>query len=280
MKKNEYSFGSRISINACGSGGEVLKCRRISDGIEFAVKRISKLLSRENHSQILVLQHLDHRNIIKLIDWFEDADKLYIVMELAGGGDLCDRIMQQGRMAEKNAVLAFAQILSAIGYMHSCNIMHCDIKPDNILYMSHDRVEIKVCDFGYAQPIKHSCQTLKHHGTMAYSAPEVIDGRPFDAKADMWSLGVLLYTMLAGFAPFGQRRSAVQTDRIRKGELNFNHEVFHDVSPDAMDLIRRLVVVAPQQRLSAEEALRHRWIVNNANVEEGLFDRVGENWRR
>ena len=111
----------------------MLKCRRISDGIEFAVKRVSKTQSFENEDQIYVMQQLNHRSIIKLIDWFEDSDNVYIVMELASGGDLCDRIMQRGGMAEKDAAFTFMQILSAIGYMHSCNMMHCDIKPDNIL---------------------------------------------------------------------------------------------------------------------------------------------------
>ena len=252
----------------------MLKCRRISDGIEFAVKRVSKTQSFENEDQIYVMQQLNHRSIIKLIDWFEDSDNVYIVMELASGGDLCDRIMQRGGMAEKDAALTFMQILSAIGYMHSCNIMHCDIKPDNILYEAYNCDEVKICDFGYAQPIERSCQVFKSPGNVSFSAPEVIDGRPFDAKADMWSLGVLPNTMLAGFPPFGQGNSAKHTDRIRKGELNFNHEVFHDVSPDAMDLIRRLVVAAPQQRLSAEEALRHRWIMNSVMTEGGVLDVV------
>ena len=111
---------------------------------------------------------------------------------------------------------------------------------------------------------------------MSFSAPEVIDGRPFDAKADMWSLGVLPNTMLAGFPPFGQGNSAKHTDRIRKGELNFNREVFCDVSPCALDLIRRLVAAAPKRRLSAdsEEAPRHRRIMDSVMTEGGVLDVV------
>jgi serine/threonine protein kinase len=272
-----YDVGARLTENARGSGGEVLKCLRISDGLEFALKRISRHRSHEDISQVIILNRLDHRNIIKIVDWFEDFDHLHIVMELAKGGDLCERIISRKRISECDAVVVFGQLLSAVGYIHRANIIHCDIKPENILFMSPDGGDIKLCDFGFAQVVDHGCKVLKHHGTATYSAPEIIDGRSFDAKADMWSLGVLLYAMLAGFAPFGQRNGARQTERIRKGELDFNHEVFRDVSADAVDLIRRLVVVEPSKRLSAEEALRHRWIARSVLVEDGGVYFVADN---
>ena len=219
-----------------------------------------------------------------MLDWFEDSDHLYIVMELAKGGDMYDRISitSKGKMSEKDAAASFSQVLSAIHHMHDKHVMHCDIKPENILYMSPEEDLVKVADFGFAQLLDHGCYMLKYQGTLTYTAPEVIDGQVYDSKADMWSLGVLLYSMLAGFAPFGQREPQSRVvNRIRACQLNFNYEVFRAVSPDAVDLIQKLVVPSPQQRLSAAEALQHPWIVNNGGLRaEGCnadIDALAEN---
>ncbi len=196
-----------------------------------------------------------------MVDWFEDIDNIYIVMELATDGDLFDKIIKTGRLPEKEAVIAFSQILLAVQHMHGKNVIHCDIKPENILCMSPDEDTVKVADFGFAQLADQGCQILKHQGTLSYCSPEVLEGKAYDSKADMWSLGVLLYTMLAGFSPFGQRLPRSHfLQKIRQCELSFRHDVFRAVSADAQDLIRRLVVVSPQDRLSAADALRHPWV--------------------
>ena len=266
MLTSIYKVGGPISANARGCCGQILKCTRTTDALEFAVKRVSKNNSYEGNSQITTMKLLDNEHIMKMVDCFEDSDYFYIVMEIAKGGDLFERIVSKGWLRDKEAVNIFAQILTAVSHMHNRNIMHCDIKPENILLMSPSGNDVKLCDFGFAQTINNDCSTLEHCGTPTYTAPEVLDGFAFDAKADMWSLGVLLYAMLSGRAPFGQQRSPKLARRIRMGELNFNDVVFRDVSADAIDLIRRLVVVEPSKRLSAEEALRHPWVAGR--VEE------------
>ena len=261
-----YEVGGRISENSCGSGGEILRGKRQCDGKEIAIKKIAKRTSIEGKSQISAWERLQHQNIVEMIDWFEDLDHIFIVMELANGGDMYDRIIKKcnGKMPEKDALAAFTQILAGVRHMHSKNVIHCDIKPENILCMSPDDDVIKLADFGFAQVLDEGFHILKYQGTLTYTAPEVIDGREYDSKADMWSLGVLLYSMLAGFAPFGQREARSRLiSKIRQCQLNFSYEVFRTVSPEAQDLIRKLVVASPQQRLSAAEALRHPWIVNN-----------------
>ncbi len=261
-----YEVGSRLGENTCGSGGEILHSRRTADGAEFAVKKIAKLGSWEGKSQVMILQRLNQRNIVEMVDWFEDADHLFIVMELARGGDLFDKISNVGRMSEHQAANIFSQILMAIRHMHTKNVIHCDIKPENILCMSLDEdvPVIKIADFGFAQLADQGCQVMRHQGTLTYSSPEIVDGKAYDSKTDMWSLGVLLYSMLAGFAPFGQHESrSRQMSKIRQCQLNFNYQAFRSVSGDAIDLIRKLIVASPQQRLSAADALRHPWVVNN-----------------
>ena len=272
-----YDVHTRIGENCCGSGGEILKCKRLCDGQDFAVKKIAKRTSLEGKGQLSIWQMLQHRNIIEMKDWFEDVDSLFIVMELAEGGDMYDRIVKSKKMAEKDAVIAFSQILSAVNHMHSRNVVHCDLKPENILCMTNDDDTVKLCDFGFSQQIDNSSQMLKYQGTLTYTAPEVIDGRMYDSKADMWSLGVLLYSMLAGFAPFGQGESRSKIiAKIRQCNLNFNYDAFRGVSEEAMDLIRKLVIPTPHQRLSAAEALKHPWISKNV-ISDDRMDSLAEN---
>ncbi len=197
-----------------------------------------------------------------MIDWFEDEEHIFIIMELATGGDLFDKIIQEEGISETDAVNVFYQILQAVLHIHSQNMIHCDIKPENILCMSPVCDTVKVIDFGFAQEEEEDdFNFLEHKGTIFYCAPEVLEGNDFDSKADMWSLGVLLYSMLAGFHPFGQQHPRGRFLRkIRQCQLDFRHEAFSAVSDDAQDLIRRLVVVSPQDRLSAADALRHPWV--------------------
>ena len=261
-----------LGSNSAGSGGQILRCSRHCDGVEFAVKKIVKNLSAEGKSQISALQRLDHANIIKMVDWFEDDEHIFIVMELAAGGDLCDKIVNSGTFSEKVTTAIFCQILLAVNYIHSKGIVHCDIKPENILCMSSDDdATVKVTDFGFAQNDEGKDRhILQPRGTMTYCAPEVLGGEAFDSKADMWSLGVLLYCMLAGKAPFGQNQPRSQLLRkALKCQLDFSHDVFSAVSADAQDLIRRLVVVSPQDRLSAADALRHPWVAGGEGVGAG-----------
>mmetsp|Transcript_89181 Transcript_89181/g.238101 ORF Transcript_89181/g.238101 Transcript_89181/m.238101 type:complete len:338 (-) Transcript_89181:67-1080(-) len=260
-----YDIGSQLSEHAHGSGGEILHCTRRSDGVDLAVKRIFKRKSWEGRSQISAMQRLDHRNIVQLADWFEDEDHIFVVMELAKGGDLFEKIAQSSRLTEAEAGSAFRQILLAVQHMHAKGVVHCDLKPENILYSSPAHDTIKIADFGFAQLTDQS-SSLAHQGTVSYAAPEILDEKPFDASADMWSLGVLLYAMMTGFAPFGQSptRHSRAADRIRRAQLNFKYPVFSSISGEAVDLIQRLVVVSPSQRLTAEEALRHPWVAKHA----------------
>jgi serine/threonine protein kinase len=268
-----YEVGCLLGSNSFGSGGQILKCRRHRDGVEFAVKKIIKNLSYEGRSQISALQRLDHANIIKMIDWFEDDEHIYIIMELATGGDLFDKIVNTGRLSEKYTTSTFSQILLAVNYIHNKGIVHCDIKPENILCMSPDGDTVKVTDFGFAHDDDEDGHILEHRGTITYCAPEILEGKAYDSKADMWSLGVLLYCMLAGFAPFGQGLPPLLLLRkVRQCQLDFRHEVFSSVSEDAQDLIRRLMVVSPEDRLSAADALRHPWVTGVDGVAAQSFN--------
>ena len=185
-----YEVCGLLGENCRGSGGEILRAKRCCDGKELAVKKIAKKTSVEGKGQITAWERLSHRNIVDMLDWFEDQDHLFIVMELAKGGDMFDRISKtpKGRMTEKDAAASFSQILTAIQHMHTKDVMHCDIKPENILYMSAEDDLVKVADFGFAQLLDQGSHMFKYQGTLTYTAPEVIDGRAYDSNADMCSL--------------------------------------------------------------------------------------------
>mmetsp|Transcript_61398 Transcript_61398/g.164918 ORF Transcript_61398/g.164918 Transcript_61398/m.164918 type:complete len:311 (+) Transcript_61398:71-1003(+) len=255
-----YRIGGRVSETSYGGGGEVFTCVRVRDNLKLAVKIINKNKSNENNSQISMMERLDHQNVLRLIDWFEDENYIFIFVELASGGDLWERIAKSIRIPEAQVALISFQLLNAIHHVHSRGIVHCDIKPENILFSRSGDEFVKLADFGSAQAVGTS-NDRKIVSTISYAAPELLDGLPPSTASDLWSLGVLMYTMLSGFPPFGQHPAKTPM-LIREGRLIFPQSVFEHVSQDARDLIGKLLVKDPTNRLSAEDALAHPWFNN------------------
>ena len=252
-----------------GAGGEVVRGRRIADQQEFAIKVIRFGSSREDRSQIQAMIEVNHPGIIKLEDWFETKSTLYLVMEMARGGELFGRIAERGGKGytEREASHCFKQILEAIGHMHLRGMVHCDLKPENILYQDDQDTQIKVADFGFAQFIPGGQEGGEHLtrqlGTLSYTSPEILLNRGYTTKADMWSLGVILYILLSGIPPFGKRRGETDRDQrhnICSGRWRFYETHFRDVSAGAKDLVAKLLVVEPEHRLDCQEALQHPWL--------------------
>ncbi|OLQ05923.1 Calcium-dependent protein kinase 34 [Symbiodinium microadriaticum] len=209
----------------------------------------------------LVLKQLDHPNICKLYEVFEDADSIYIVMDLCHGGELFDRIAEGALGDEAQVAKLIRQLARALRYCHDRGIIHRDIKPENILFVSsHAEAPAKLIDFGIACHFKQTAKLRSRGGTEAYEAPEV-QSENYSEKCDMWSLGVLLYAMLSGAMPFKSASDA------RTGTFKMSGETWDAVSPEAKELIGRLLVPDPAQRLSAEEVLADPWVRDAAEVE-------------
>jgi serine/threonine protein kinase len=173
----------------------------------------------------------------------------------------------QRAYTEKDAASCFKQVLEAVGHMHSRGIVHCDLKPENILYEDDTDRQIKIADFGFAQFMpggEEGGEMLsKQLGTLSYTAPEILAGTGYDTKADMWSLGVILYILLSGIPPFGKRRGETDRDvkrNILRGNFRFYESHWKDVSSLAVDFVKKLIVVSPKERLNYEQALEHPWI--------------------
>lgn len=235
-------------------------------GESYAIKIVTKAkLTHEDEEalkdEIGVLRELKHQHIIRLYDVFDEAQYYYLVTEKMSGGELFDRIVQKSYYNEKEARDVCKILFDALEYCHVRKVAHRDLKPENLLLLSdHNDSDIKIADFGFAKKVKEPNSLTTQCGTPGYVAPEILEGVPYDTKADMWSLGVIVYILLGGYPPFIEQNQRDLFRKIRKGQYEFHEEYWGQVSTDAKDLISSLLTVSPSRRLSANEALRNKWI--------------------
>jgi len=186
---------------------------------------------------------------------------MYLVMELASGGELFDQIINRGVYSEQDAATIIKQILDAIAYMHGNGICHRDLKPENLLVTGDNDDMIKISDFGLSKDfgrenLKTSC------GTPDYVAPEVLRGATYDNSVDVWSVGVITYILLCGFPPFYGNTDQQIFGKILRCEYDFPSPDWDTVSDDAKEFIRALLVLNPNDRPSAIQCLEAPWISN------------------
>lgn len=210
---------------------------------ESAVKRLER--------ETLILNKLEHPNVVKILDFQADSHYVYLVMEYFDGTPLMDKFE---KFDEEDAKVVIKQLLTTLDYLHSHNVAHRDIKPDNILV--DNELHIKLIDFGFSREGDEQCRT--YCGSPAYSAPEILAGRPYDAKrADMWSVGVMMYQILAGKLPW---KMACCKDMIYQQIEDCKFSIPEYFSSDAADFIGKLLKKNEIDRLTAEDALNHPWI--------------------
>ena len=180
------------------------------------------------------------------------------------GGELFDRIVSKSFYNEKEARDVCTILFEAIGYCHSKSVAHRDLKPENLLLQSEDNDSaIKIADFGFAKRVLTPNSLTTQCGTPGYVAPEILEGVAYDTKSDMWSLGVIIYILLGGYPPFIEQNQRELFRKIRKGQYEFHEEYWGGVSKDAKDLISSLLTVDPAKRISAKEALEHKWMLTD-----------------
>jgi len=242
-----------------------------SAGVAVAVKCISRTtseLKQEDveslHEEVEVLRSIDHPNVIKLYDFFEEKKMFYMVIELMEGGELFERIVKKTFYNEKEARDLIRILLDALAYLHHAGIVHRDLKPENLLLKSpYNDFDIKLADFGFAKKLnsngKKSLDT--QCGTPGYVAPEILKGSKYGSEVDMWSCGVIVYILLGGYPPFHDDNHAVLYRKIKAADYAFEPQYWEQVSEDAKDLIRKMLVVNPEHRLTADQALRHPWFL-------------------
>jgi len=264
--KEKYVLGEEI-----GRGGfsVVVEATRKEDSLKFAVKMVEKSLIAEDikllKREIDIMKQVDHVNILKLIEIYEDEENVYIVMELVDGSELFDRIVDKGYYSEKNTVHIVKQILNAVQYLHSKGIAHRDLKPENLLCSGSGSHEIvKIADFGLSKVFTGEEELMTSCGTPGYVAPEVLMCESYDKSVDMWGIGIITYILLAGYPPFYAENDTALFEKIMNAEYDFDDECWDDVSDLAKDFIQHLLVKDPEERYTAEQALAHPWITSKA----------------
>lgn len=287
-RKAEYRFGKTLGA---GTFGVVKRATHTATGEDVAIKIILKknLVGNEQMvtDELQMLQILHHPHIVAFKDWFESREKYYIVTQLATGGELFDRICQQGKFTEKDGVQTIREVLDAISYLHSRNIVHRDLKPENLLYLTEAQdSSLVLADFGIAKSLKDSNQKLTSMaGSFGYAAPEVLLGTGHGKPCDIWSLGVITYTILSGYSPFrAETIDDFLTEVEDRGFVVYHERYWKTISREAKDFINKMLDPDPDIRPTAAELLKHPWIADEkaANSTENLLPsiRAGFNARQ
>ncbi|XP_037956780.1 serine/threonine-protein kinase GD17699-like [Teleopsis dalmanni] len=253
-----------------GGFGNVYKILKHSSGMEYALKVANKAKSKNAHLEIDIMRRLNHRNIVKLIDSAEKYNKLFIILEFVRGASLL-KIVHKVHVPEEQARLVLKELSEALSYLHSKNIIHRDVKANNILAecdsSSDDIKHIKLTDFGAACKICTSSQQ-RYYGTPSCAAPEVIKGFSYGAKIDVWAAGLVLFIMLTGKSAFSKKMFQTKEEMfaaIGSGKYTFPKQLEWKVSDSARDLLNNMLKVDQKQRYSSAGVLKHPWIKGNTN---------------
>lgn len=256
---NEYEIKEKLGEGAYGC---VYKVQHKTTQYLRAVKAIKRkhVDSTAFSNEIGILKTVDHPNIIKLFDCYYDSNYYYMVEEYCSAGDLYDYIRKQKSFSENKAAKIMLQLLSSVNYLHKKKIVHRDLKPENIVFIHTEGNDlfIKLIDFGTSVSLKNG-NLSQELGTIYYIAPEVFKNN-YNEKADVWSCGIILYTMLCGKPPFLGNKEEDIKNKILHTKLRFQPKDFGKVSPDAIALVKQLLAYDPQTRISAAEALESNWL--------------------
>uniref|UniRef100_A0A8C9QWR5 Serine/threonine-protein kinase DCLK2 n=1 Tax=Scleropages formosus TaxID=113540 RepID=A0A8C9QWR5_SCLFO len=258
-----YKVGRTIGD---GNFAVVRECVERSTGREYALKIINKGKCRGKEqmiqNEVSILRRVKHPNIVLLIEEMDTYSELYLVMELVKGGDLFDAITSTNKYTERDASGMLYNLASAIKYLHSLNIVHCDIKPENLLVYEHQdgSKSLKLGDFGLATVVDGPLYTVC--GTPTYVAPEIIAETGYGLKVDIWAAGVITYILLCGFPPFRGTSDDQEAlfDQILMGQLDFPSPYWDSVSDSAKELITCMLQVEVDQRYTAPQVLDHPWV--------------------
>ncbi|KAG0232579.1 hypothetical protein BGW42_008093 [Actinomortierella wolfii] len=258
-----YDISDRVL--GVGTFATVKEIRCKETGKKFALKIIlRKTLQGKGtmlETEISVLSKVRHPNCVSLLEMFETEDAVYLVTDLAEGGELFEQLLQKGYYTEGDAARLVRDVLLGVEYLHSMDIVHRDLKPENLLFKDKsENAKLMITDFGLSKVLTGDNHVLMTAcGTPGYVAPEVLQQTGHGKPVDMWSIGVIAYTLLVGFMPFYGEDQGALFEAIMSGEYEYEEEYWEHISPLAKAFIDSLLVTDPEQRPTASRALDHPW---------------------
>ncbi|KAI9680829.1 MAG: hypothetical protein M1817_004269 [Caeruleum heppii] len=281
-----YKTGKTLGA---GSYSVVKECVHIDTGRYYAAKVINKrLMAGREHmvrNEIAVLKRVSmgHQNILTLVDYFETMNNLYLVTDLALGGELFDRICRKGSYYESDAAELIRATLSAVAYLHDHGIVHRDLKPENLLFRTpEDNADLLIADFGLSRVMDeeqfHVLTTTC--GTPGYMAPEIFKKIGHGKPVDIWAIGVITYFLLCGYTPFDRDSNLEEMQAILVADYSFTPiEYWRGISDPARQFIRRCLTVDPSKRMTTHEALLHPFVAGEKQTSEAdLLPTVKKNF--
>ncbi|KAK5849799.1 hypothetical protein PBY51_014104 [Eleginops maclovinus] len=282
LHRSTSQFSDAYEIKEDIGVGSYSICKRAvhkGTGMEYAVKIINKAKRDPTEEVEILLRYGQHPNIITLKDVYDDGRSVFLVTELMKGGELLDKILRQKFFSEREASAVLYTITKTLEYLHVQGVVHRDLKPSNILYVdeSGNAESIRICDFGFAKQLRAENGLLMTPCyTANFVAPEVLKKQGYDAACDIWSLGVLLYTMLTGFTPFANGPEDTPEEilaRIGSGKFSLTGGYWNSVSAEAKDLVSKMLHVDPHRRLTAGQVLRHPWVTHRDQLPKYTLNR-------
>ena len=278
----EYTLGKTIGKGAYGQVRLAIhKATKQTRAVKILPK--SKIDMEALKNEVSILSKLTHPNIMQIYEIFDDKTNMYIVSEYCQGGELFDIIEKKGNFTEKDACTIMKQLMGAICYSHQNNIVHKDLKPENILMdKEKDDLAIKIIDWGCAELVKKKKQSEHADGTIYYIAPEVLRGE-YNEKCDIWSCGVILYILLCGFPPFDGESDEDIYQAIENANYSFPDQSWSQVSNEAKDLIKKMLTLDVDERISALDTLQHPWFkkyTGKNHVDKNLAKNVFSNMKK
>lgn len=268
--KKEYECGNSSGL---GATSQVFLCKRMSDGMKFAAKRVDKKkmsamyahqrgsIGARMRTEVEISMKLQHKHLIKVYDVFETKRYVWVILELMSGGELFDYIVSNNCIKESDATYLIHQLVVAMEYIHSQDVIHRDLKPENIMLSkvlepgSKEKPFIKVIDFGMSKMLSPGMSAQSCLGTPGYIAPEVMARKKYTSAVDMYAIGVITYIVLCGYMPM-----KVPAEVGRGTQVIFPIEEWSEISDDAKDFIKSTIAYKPSDRLSAKDCLAHAWI--------------------
>lgn len=270
--EKKYKIGEELGQ---GNFAVVKKCVDRKTNKTYAVKIIDKALCEGKEemieTEVSLLRSVNHQNIVGLVEEFDTPTKLYLVLQYVSGGELFERIVDKGSYTEKDASRIVREMTEAVAYLHEKNIVHRDLKPENLLFATPEEdSEILVADFGLSKLVSDSSVLSTACGTPNYVAPEILRQAGYSKPVDVWSLGIITYILLCGYPPFYDDNDTKLFQLIMKGKFEFQSPYWDDVSESAKDLIKKMLIVNPANRLTAADVLKHPWTKGGTATDANL----------